>query len=87
MDLYLGGKKKACQIFLFSLFFHKMLDTFSPIIFDLNNTSTLKHAEEAASSNRVNLPIQMTSSLTQTLPYVALQYKSPIQASVGQQWQ
>lgn len=34
MDLCLGGKKKKLpQIFLYSLFFHKMLDTFSPLYF------------------------------------------------------
>lgn len=53
-------KKNFLRSFYF-LFFHKMLDTFSPMIFDLIDTSTLKHAESAASSNRVNLPIEMTS--------------------------
>lgn len=64
-------KKTFLTSFCF-LFFHKMLDTFSPMIFDLFGTSTLKHAERAASINRVNLPIEMTSSLTQTLPYPPL---------------
>lgn len=67
--------KESCLRSFYFLFFHKMLDTFSPMIFAaFIDTSISKRAERAASSNRVNLPIEMTSRLMQTLPYALLYY-------------
>lgn len=64
-------KKASSDLSIFSFLSQDVRHIFS-IIFDHIDTSTLKHAERTASSNTVNLPIKITSSLTQTLPYAPL---------------